>query len=287
MTGFGRSVCELPAKRVSIEIKSLNSKQLDINIRIPSLYREKELELRNELSAQFIRGKIDLTIVIESATSDKITSINIPVIESYYNQLNELAERLKISDNTDFIRAALSLPDATRTEQPDLGEDEWLQLKESFMKAVDSIDEFRSHEGAALKVDLEERACTIHLLLNRIEPFEKQRIDKIKARIRESLDDAVGRANVDENRFEQEMIYYIEKLDISEEKTRLRNHIEYFFETLNEDGDVGKKIGFITQEMGREINTLGSKANETNIQKLVIMMKDELEKIKEQALNIL
>jgi uncharacterized protein (TIGR00255 family) len=287
MTGFGGTLFDLGAKKVGIEIKSLNGKQTDITIRIPAVYREKELELRNELAARLVRGKIDMTITVESTTPAAAVLINAPVVENYYMQLQAIADKLHLSGRIDFPGPILSLPESVKTEQPVLNGDEWMRVRDGFVKTVELLDEFRSREGAALKAELETGAQAILLLLNQVEPFEKLRIEKIKTRIRENLDETVGMANVDANRFEQELIYYIEKLDVSEEKSRLKNHIDYFLETLDENEAVGKKLGFIAQEMGREINTLGSKANEADMQKLVIKMKDELEKIKEQVLNVL
>jgi uncharacterized protein (TIGR00255 family) len=287
MTGFGKAICELPNKKVHIEIKSLNSKQLDLNTRIPAIYREKELELRNELSGSLQRGKVDLTIIVENLLSDRLAQLNTDVIANYYAQLSNITEKLAISGQTDYLRAILSLPDTLKTEQAELDEEEWLEIRKTIVSAIASINKFRIQEGAVLETDISERARIIASLLNEITAFEQQRLDRIKTKIRDGIQELVDKKNIDENRFEQELIYYIEKLDISEEKVRLQNHIEYFFETLQEKEPVGKKLAFITQEMGREINTLGSKANDTDIQRLVIRMKDELEKIKEQSLNIL
>ena len=287
MTGFGKAVCEISGKKINVEIKSLNSKQFDMSLRIPFIYKEKELELRNELSSSIVRGKIDLAINIESSISDKITQLNTPVIENYYNQLSSLSQKLNINENTDFLRIILTLPDSIKSEQPEFDESEWANVKQCVIEAVESINNSRIREGALLETDIKEKAQTILELLSQVEPLEQQRLDRIKTRIRESIEEIVGKANIDENRFEQELIYYIEKFDVSEEKVRLKNHIDYFFETIKNEEVAGKLLGFITQEMGREINTLGSKANDADIQKLVIKMKDELEKIKEQTLNVL
>jgi len=287
MTGFGKAVCEVSGKKINVEIKSLNSKQFDMSLRIPFIYKEKELELRNELSSSLIRGKIDLAINIESSVSDKITQLNTPVIENYYAQLSSLSQKLNINENTDFLRIILTLPDSIKSEQPEFDESEWANVKQCVIEAVESINSSRTREGALLEADIKEKAQTILELLNQVEPLEQQRLDRIKTRIRESIEEIVSKANIDENRFEQELIYYIEKFDVSEEKVRLKNHIDYFFETIKNEDVAGKLLGFITQEMGREINTLGSKANDADIQKFVIKMKDELEKIKEQTLNVL
>ena len=287
MTGFGKAVCEISGKKINVEIKSLNSKQFDMSLRIPFIYKEKELELRNELSSALIRGKVDLAINIESSVPDRITQLNTPVIENYYGQLNALSQKLDINTNTDFLRIILTLPDSIKSEQPEFDESEWANVKQCVFEAIESINGSRTREGALLETDIKEKAQTILELLCQIEPLEQQRLDRIKTRIRESIEEIVSKANIDENRFEQELIYYIEKFDVSEEKVRLKNHIDYFFETIKNEEVAGKLLGFITQEMGREINTLGSKANDADIQKLVIKMKDELEKIKEQTLNVL
>lgn len=287
MTGFGKAVCELPTKKIHIEIKSLNSKQLDLNTRLPALYREKELDLRSELARQLQRGKVDITLFVESMTPDKITQLNEQVILNYYQQLSSISDKMGVQNNTDFLRVILPLPDTLKVEQTELDEAEWVQVLEDIHKAIAAFDQFRLQEGKMLEADLTQRAQVIASLLQQVPEYEKARIERIKGRIRENLADLADKTKIDENRFEQELIYYIEKLDISEEKVRLENHIQYFFETLNENEPVGKKLAFITQEMGREINTLGSKANDTDLQRLVIQMKDELEKIKEQALNVL
>lgn len=287
MTGFGKAVCELPNKKVHIEIKSLNSKQLDINTRIPAIYREKELELRNEIADTLYRGKVDVTMIVESFLPDKLAQINETVFENYHHQLKTISDKLGISTGTDYIRTILSLPDTLKVEIAELDENEWAMIKMAIGDAIRAIDDFRTREGAVLEADISERTRLIGSFLKEIEPYEQLRLEKIKSRIRENVAELADKNKIDENRFEQELIYYIEKLDVSEEKVRLQNHIEYFLETVKEDQAVGKKLAFITQEMGREINTLGSKANDSEIQKLVIRMKDELEKIKEQTLNIL
>jgi len=287
MTGFGKAVCELPGKKISIEIKSLNSKQLDLSMRLPNLYREKDLFLRNEVSNKLGRGKVDVGFYIDFLGAEKNAVINTNVIESYFNQLFPLTEKLGVASNTDIIRAIMPLPDTVKIEQAELDEEEWTAIEKSFEEALERIDEFRIQEGKVLYNEIISRIDSIRNLASQIEPFEKERIERVRERILDQLNEIKDKINKDENRFEQEMIYYLEKLDITEEKVRLSNHLDYFVETINNEDLVGKKLGFITQEIGREINTLGSKANHAEVQKLVIQMKDELEKIKEQNLNIL
>lgn len=287
MTGFGKAVCELPNKKVSIEIKSLNSKQLDLNTRIPLVYREKELVLRNEISSRLVRGKVDLSMFVESAVSDKITQINSQIIEEYYKQLLPIADNLGLADKTDFLRIIMPLPETVKTEPAELDEEEWKLVMRAVDKAIANIERFRAQEGSVLEKEITQRIDNIRNLLAQVVPLEKERIAKIRVRLRESLEELAGNYSVDENRFEQELIFYLEKLDITEEKVRLTNHLDYFNETIGDKEPAGKKLGFITQEIGREINTLGSKANDAAIQRIVIQMKDELEKIKEQILNIL
>ena len=287
MTGFGKATLELPDKKIYTEIKTLNSKQFDYIVRVPFIYREKEIEIRNKLSNKLLRGKIDLMIMLESPIPEKKTKLNLSVINDYYSQLNNFAFKYNIDNNTDYLKIILSMPDTLSTEIPQLDEEEWLKITLSIDEAIDDVDKFRMQEGKILEDDMTKRANAILDALKQIETFENQRIEKIKTKIRENIEEIIVKEKIDENRLEQELIYYIEKLDFTEEKIRLKNHIEYFFETLKEDQPVGKKIGFIIQEMGREINTLGSKAYNADIQKIIIIMKDELEKIKEQSSNIL
>ncbi len=287
MTGYGKAICELPSKRVTIEIKSLNSKQLDISTRLPGIYREKELEIRNEISGHLQRGKVEINFYVESLMPDKLTRINDPVVENYHAQLSHLAQKLGVAEQTDYLRIIMSLPDTLKTEQEQFDETEWQLVFNTLIKALRQLEAFRVQEGQSLQRDVAQRNQAIGELLQQIAPYETQRIERIKMRIRENLEEFNAKKIMDENRFEQELIYYIEKLDVSEEKVRLTNHLKYLALTLNEEEPVGKKLGFISQEMGREINTLGSKANDADIQRLVIKMKDELEKIKEQILNIL
>lgn len=288
MTGFGKATLELENKKVSIEIKSLNSKQLDINTRIPNLYKEKDLVLRNEIKNQLERGKVELSVFIESVGTDKETKINKPIVEAYYQQLSELSSELGIPmDKEPILQTIVKLPDALKTEHQELDEEEWNQIFAGFKSAVADLNSFRKQEGEALQVDIFERIANIEKLLEEVPQYETKRIETVKTRINDNLKDFVEKQNVDKNRFEQEIIYYLEKLDITEEKVRLENHCKYFIETAKNGKSIGKKLGFIAQEIGREINTLGSKANDSDIQKIVIQMKDELEKIKEQLLNVL
>lgn len=288
MTGFGKATLELENKKISIEIKSLNSKQLDINTRIPNLYKEKDMVIRNEIKNKLQRGKVELSIFIESVGTDKETKINKPIVEAYYKQLQELSLNLGVSiDNEPILQTILKLPDALKVEYQELNEEEWNLIFEGFKTALGEIINFRRQEGEALQEDIFARIGKIETLLAEVPQYENERIETVRTRINDNLRDFVEKQNVDKNRFEQEIIYYLEKLDVTEEKVRLANHCKYFIETSKSGDSEGKKLGFIAQEIGREINTLGSKANHSNIQKIVIQMKDELEKIKEQLLNVL
>lgn len=288
MTGFGKATLELENKKVSIEIKSLNSKQLDINTRMPNLYKEKDLVLRNEIKNKLERGKVELSVFIESVGTDKETKINKPIVEGYYKQLSELSTELGIPmEKEPILQTIVKLPDALKTEHQELDEEEWNKIFAGFKAAVKDLTSFRNQEGKALQEDIFARITNIENLLEEVPQYESDRIETVKTRINDNLNDFVEKQNVDKNRFEQEIIYYLEKLDITEEKVRLANHCKYFIETAGNGTSIGKKLGFIAQEIGREINTLGSKANDSNIQKIVIQMKDELEKIKEQLLNVL
>jgi len=287
MTGYGKAESELNHKKVSVEIKTLNSKQLDLNTRMPSVYRAKELEIRNLLSQELERGKIELNIQLEQTGEDSNFSINKTLARKYYDQFKGLADDLDQSDFTNFLPIILKMPDVLKADKEDLDENEWNELEKIIKAAIVRVDEFRLQEGTHLQKEITDRIHTVVNLLAEVEPFEIARIDQIKARIQKNLDSLQTDLNIDQNRFEQELIYYIEKIDITEEKVRLKQHCDYFLETIVGDGSLGKKLGFIAQEIGREINTLGSKANEVNMQKIVIQMKDELEKIKEQLFNIL
>ncbi len=287
MTGFGKATCELSDKKISIEIKSLNSKQLDLNMRLPNMYREKDLELRNELASKLGRGKVDVGFYIDYLGSEKNVSINGAVIENYYNQLLPISNKLDLTEKSDLLRVIMTLPDTVKIEQAELDESEWSTIFETFKLALDNLDNFRAQEGAVLQNEVVERINNIRKQQAAVTPFEKERITKVRERIMDQLNELKEKITLDQNRFEQEMIFYLEKLDVTEEHVRLANHLNYFIETIENEEQVGRKLGFITQEIGREINTLGSKANHTEIQKLVIGMKDELEKIKEQILNVL
>ena len=287
MTGYGKAVAAYKEKKINVEIKSLNSKQLDLGTRIAPLYREKEMEIRQMVAAALVRGKVDCCVWIEKDAGADATPINAALVENYYRQLKTISERTGIPEPQDWYATLLRLPDVTtRTDTEVLTDEEWQAVKSAIAQAIAALIAFRQQEGAALQLKFAEKIDNIERLLASIEPFEKQRVEKIRSRILESLK-AIPEADYDKNRLEQELIYYIEKLDISEEKQRLTNHLRYFRETMEQADCQGKKLGFIAQEMGREINTLGSKANEVNIQKIVVKMKDELEKIKEQVCNIL
>jgi uncharacterized protein (TIGR00255 family) len=287
MTGYGKSVAELKGKKISIEIKSLNSKQFDLNLRLPWLYKEKESEIRNLLSQKLDRGKIDLTISFDVLDSDTIPVINKTVVKNYFNQLKEISGELGINSDDQLLSTIMRLPDALSNEKPDLSEDEWSTVKEKLSESIEQLDHYRAEEGKSQEADLIRCTGKILNFLVEIEKFEKGRIEKIRDKLNSLLNENISPENIDKNRFEQELIYYLEKLDINEEKVRLKKHCEYFLEKIATEPPNGKILGFISQEIGREINTIGSKANDASIQKVVVMMKDELEKIKEQSLNVL
>ena len=287
MTGFGKAVCECQNRKMAVEIKSLNSKMLDINTRIPNGYREKEVEIRNLISGQLNRGKVDFQITIENSGEASNYSINKSLAQKYYKELKELSHDLDEKDFSDYLQIIMRMPDVLVTEINEISEEEWAELKKAISKALDEVNVFRLNEGQGLEKDLRYRNDKITTLLEEVIPFEKSRLKNLKVKINKDLQDVVDKEDIDKNRFEQELVYYQDKLDITEEKVRLKKHCEYFIETIDEPEFQGKKLIFISQEMGREINTLGSKANEANIQKIVVQMKDELEKIKEQLFNIL
>jgi len=287
MTGYGKAEFESGNKKVTIELKSLNSKQLDINSRLPVLYREKDLIIRKAISERLIRGKVDFSLYLENLGTESNSTINENIITAYFNQLSELHKKLGLPVTEQIMQNVMRLPDTVKTVYEELNENEWLSIMEKIQSVIGMLDDFRIQEGIALEGDIRSNIAEIQDLLNQIEPFEKQRIETIKTRIQDGLNEIAASAGMDKNRFEQELIYYIEKLDINEEKVRLTNHCNYFLETLEGSQDVGKKLGFIAQEIGREINTIGSKANESNIQRRVVQMKDALERIKEQLLNVL
>lgn len=287
MTGYGKAIAETPHKKITIEIKSLNSKQLDLNTRLPWLYKEKEPEIRNIISQKLDRGKIDLTINFDSFDDEVIPVINKSVIKNYFNQLREIAGELKIEIDDQILSTIMKLPDSLKTEKPELEEAEWNLVKQQTIESVIMLDLYRTEEGNSIEADMKKCIGKILTSLETIETFETGRITKIREKILSLLKDNVGTENIDKNRFEQEIIFYLEKFDINEEKVRLKTHCNYFLDTVGTPSPNGKILSFIAQEMGREINTIGSKANDASIQKLVVMMKDELEKIKEQTLNVL
>jgi uncharacterized protein (TIGR00255 family) len=287
MTGFGKATLELQDKTVTVEIRSLNSKSADISLRLSSGLRNYELELRNELSKQLERGKIDLSIYIESKKTETPVEINIELAKAYYQQLVKLANELNEPANgVGLLTQVLKFPDVLKSERKETDDLEWKQIKQCVNEAVLQLNNFRELEGLSLKTDFETRLSKIETCLEEIKTLDFIRINSIKDRIRNNIIDVIGKGKIDENRFEQELIYYVEKLDINEEKVRLKTHLDYFIDTCKESSP-GRKLNFISQEIGREINTIGSKANDAQIQKLVVLMKDELEKIKEQANNVL
>ncbi len=287
MTGYGKSVAEIPGKKITIEIKSLNSKSLDLNIRLPWLYKEKESEIRNIISQLLDRGKIDLTITFDMLDNEIIPVINKNIVKNYFIQLKEIASELGVDNNEQLLPAIIRLPDALKTEKIELPESEWLLVSEKITESAMELDKYRAEEGKSLEKDILKSLNNILMLLEDIEKFESDRIPKIREKLKKLLLEYVGSENVDMNRYEQELIYYLEKLDINEEKVRLRKHCEYLQEKISSPPPNGKILGFISQEIGREINTIGSKAYDAAIQKIVVMMKDELEKIKELSLNVL
>ncbi|RXR20857.1 YicC family protein [Flavobacterium amnicola] len=282
MTGFGKATLQLPTKKITVEIKSLNSKGLDLNTRMPSVYREMELGLRNQISQQLERGKVDFSLYIEVTGEETSTKVNAPIVKAYIAQMRDI---LPDADNTELMKMAVRMPDALKTERDEIDENEWKHIQMVINEALVAINQFRKDEGLSLETEFNTRINNIRSLMNEAVSYDAERVDTVKNRLRTALEEL--KTNVDENRFEQELIFYLEKYDITEEKVRLGNHLDYFIETLNGKEANGRKLGFITQEMGREINTMGSKSNHTEMQKLVVQMKDELEKIKEQVLNVL
>ena len=286
MTGFGKVTAELPDKKVTVEIKSLNSKQLDLAVRIPAAYRDKEMLLRNELLQRLERGKVDLNISIEYIGRDTSARINATAVTSYYEQIRDLAGRLGIAEPTDWFTTVLRLPETVRSEIGEVSEAEWNAVHGAVREAIGHLIDFRTQEGAMLQRVFEQKIGIISELLREVEPYEQERVEKIRGRLTENLK-KISEVEYDRNRLEQELIYYLEKLDVNEEKDRLTNHLTYFLRTLESGHGQGKKLGFIAQEIGREINTLGSKSNHAEMQIIVVRMKDVLEQIKEQILNVL
>jgi uncharacterized protein (TIGR00255 family) len=287
MTGYGKAIAETAQRKITIEIKSLNSKQLDLNTKLPWLYKEKEPEIRNLISQRLDRGKIDFSIYLDMLDDEVVTVINKSAVRNYYNQFREIAAELKIDLDDQIFTAIMKLPDTLKTEKAEMPESEWNLVKDKVIESVIMLDLYRIEEGISIMNDLNKCIGNILTLLGTIETFETGRISKIREKLKALLDESVGSENVDKNRFEQELIFYLEKYDINEEKVRLKTHCDYFLETVKTPAPNGKILNFIAQEIGREINTIGSKANDASIQKQVVMMKDELEKIKEQTLNVL
>ena len=284
MTGYGKSVLQLPTKKVTIEIKSLNSKNLDLNVRIPSYYKEKELSVRKRLASALVRGKVDFSIFVEMTGNETSAKINQSLVKEYMEQLRGVVETGRATD-VELLKMAIRMPDALKAEREEFDENEWSTISQNIDVAIQEIIQYRVDEAASLEIDFKERITNIRTYLEEVKALDGDRVDNVKTRLKKAIDDL--KVDTDENRFEQELIYYLEKLDINEEKVRLANHLDYFLLTLSSEESNGKKLGFIVQEMGREINTTGSKANFAPMQKAVIQMKNELEQIKEQILNVL
>jgi uncharacterized protein (TIGR00255 family) len=282
MTGFGKATLQLPNKKVTVEVKSLNSKGLDLNVRMPSVYREMELALRNQIATILERGKIDFSIFVENSTEQTSTKVNVPILRAYIDQLKEIQPN---ADETELMKMAIRMPDAMKTERDEIDEGDWSEIQGVVDEALKNIKDFRTSEGVALEKEFLHRIANIMTMMNATVAMDSERIETVKSRLQTAIEDL--KVTLDENRFEQELIFYLEKYDITEEKVRLENHMNYFIETLAGSEANGRKLGFIIQEMGREINTMGSKSNHAQMQKLVVQMKDELEKIKEQVLNVL
>lgn len=281
MTGFGKATAQLPGKKITVEIRSLNSKQTDVNVRLPQFYREKELEVRDLLAKRLGRGKIDFGVYVELTGEEDAPKVNKPLVLSYIKQLEEIKKESGIAG--DSLSVAMRMPDVLKSEREELSDTEWAGVSEVINSAIDQLNDFRKQEGQSLVADFNGRIAAIRSALAQVQPFEESRITALKERLLKNLEGI----SVNQDRYEQELIFYIEKLDINEEKVRLSNHLDYFLEVMNGEEEAGKKLGFISQEIGREINTLGSKANHAEIQKLVVQMKEELERIKEQVLNTL
>ena len=282
MTGFGKATMQLPTKKITVEVKSLNSKGLDLSVRMPSVYREMELGLRTQIATALERGKVDFSIFIESTSDQTSTKVNVPIVQEYMNQLKAVYAD---ADAIELMKMAVRMPDALKTERDEIDEKDWATIQIAIDESLANILGFRKDEGQSLEKEFQLRIGNIRNYMNQALALDSERVQAIKDRLQNAISEL--KVTIDENRFEQELIYYLEKLDITEEKVRLTNHLDYFLETINETEANGRKLGFITQEMGREINTMGSKANHSQMQKLVVMMKDELEKIKEQVLNVL
>ncbi len=286
MTGYGKASAEINNKKITVEVKSLNSKQFDLSTRVCNLYREKDIEIRNELSQIIGRGKVDFSLYIDNSGKESSVHINPTIVEGYYKQILELSEKMDVPVPEDWFQVLLRMPDVLKSDVQELDENEWKEVKKVIVDAAYQLKDYREQEGKSLGKVFDDKIANIQQLLVDVEKYEGERIDKVKTRLHDNLIALSEKVDYDKNRFEQELIFYIEKLDINEEKVRLDNHLKYFKETMQHEAS-GKKLGFITQEIGREINTLGSKSNHSEMQKLVVLMKDELEQIKEQVLNVL
>ncbi len=287
MTGYGNAVCEYDNKKIVVEIKSLNSKQLDLSTRLSSLYREKDIEIRNDISQKLERGKVDFSLYVDNSVGDSVTKINVVAFQNYLQQITEIADKTGIEKPANWFDILFRFPDVMKTETQELQETEWIVIKNAIAQCLDNLITFRQQEGKAVESIFEKKIENIEKLLGQISLYEGERVEKIKQRLEQNLQAIDDKVTYDKNRLEQELIFYIEKLDVNEEKERLKNHLRYFIETMKTEKSAGKKLGFIAQEMGREINTLGSKANHSEMQRIVVLMKDELEQIKEQVLNVL
>jgi uncharacterized protein (TIGR00255 family) len=288
MTGFGKATCEVDGKLIAIEIKSLNSKQLDIYTRLPNLYKDKDIEIRNIISSKLKRGKIDFSISFDNADSSNSSKINFALVKDYYDQMKDIESKLGIvGDGATLINTIMRFPDVMKTGKEELDETEWNKVTNKVNEALEMVECFRNQEGLALEKDILSRIQLIEDFLIAIQPYEEERMQKLREKITNGFDDIIDKEKIDSNRFEQEMIFYLERLDITEEKVRLKNHCSFFRDVSKDEDQAGKKLSFIAQEIGREINTIGSKANHSDIQRIVIQMKDELEKIKEQLMNVL
>ena len=287
MTGYGKAMLETPQRKITVEIKSLNSKQADINTKLPWIYKEKELEIRNIVIRRLERGKIDLMISFDAMNDEPAPVINRNNVKNYYNQLREISNELGISSDSELLGIVMRLPETLRTERAEMTDDEWKRVSKLIDDALSMTDLYRIEEGRAMEADLSKSVTAIVGYLENLATVEGDRLSRMREKLTALLNETVGTENVDRNRFEQELIFYLEKMDINEEKVRLKKHCDYFMETVTGNGQNGKMLNFISQEMGREINTIGSKANDASMQKLVVMMKDELERIKELTLNVL
>jgi len=287
MTGFGKASRELKNKTVNVEVKCLNSKQADIFLKLPTIYREGENEVRNEVSRTLLRGKIEVSVWFESSGLEKNVTLNETLVLDYLSQLKRLEDKIELPGNEILLPLVMKLPDVIKVEKQDFDETEWNQIMETIRQCIEQVDKFRLQEGTSIENDFKARINAILEGVGKIRAIERNRIDKIRDRLESAVKEISERVKMDHNRFEQELIYYLEKLDINEEMVRLNNHCQYFFETLATEESPGRKLGFISQEIGREINTIGSKANDSEIQRIVVGMKDELEKVKEQSMNVL